>query len=123
MLPADLPATLRAKAADLRDLALESVALAYEDAARMIEEALDSAQNEALTLQAAAEESGYSSDHLGRLVREGKIPNAGRPNAPRIKRGDLPIKPKPRTPAVAQIPKSRHRSNRQVVQSIIEGAS
>ncbi len=45
-----------------------------------------------LSLQHAAAESGYSADHLGRLVREGKLPNAGRPNAPKIRRGDLPQK-------------------------------
>jgi hypothetical protein len=45
-----------------------------------------------LNLQEAARESGYSADHLGRLVRSGQIPNAGRPNAPRIRRGDLPRK-------------------------------
>jgi len=48
--------------------------------------------SDALNLREAAEESGYSADHLGRLVREGKIPNAGRPNAPRIRRADLPRK-------------------------------
>ena len=35
-------------------------------------------------------ESCYSAAHLGRLVREGKVPNAGRPGTPRIARGDLP---------------------------------
>ena len=48
--------------------------------------------SELLTLQEAAEVSGYSSDHLGRLVRDGQIPNAGRPRAPRICRSDLPNK-------------------------------
>jgi hypothetical protein len=45
-----------------------------------------------LTLRDAARESGYSVDHLARLVREGTIPNAGRPRAPRIRRKDLPRK-------------------------------
>ena len=45
-----------------------------------LEEALAAENDEVLTLQRAAAESGYSADHLGRLVREGKIPNAGRPN-------------------------------------------
>ncbi len=43
-----------------------------------------------LDLAEAASRSGYSREHLGRLVREGKIPNAGRPNAPRISLRDLP---------------------------------
>lgn len=46
----------------------------------------------ALNLQEAAAESGYSPDHLGALIRQGKIPNAGRPKAPRIRRQDLPRK-------------------------------
>jgi len=49
--------------------------------------------DELLNLRTAARESGYSADHLGRLVHEGKIPNAGRPHAPRIRRADLPRKP------------------------------
>jgi hypothetical protein len=46
-----------------------------------------------LSLTDAAERSGYSREHLGRLVRAGRIPNAGRPNAPKIRIGDLPRKP------------------------------
>lgn len=34
-----------------------------------------------LTLTDAAKESDCSTDHLRRLVREGKIPNTGRPGA------------------------------------------
>ena len=43
-------------------------------------------------LTQAASYSGYSREHLGRLVKAGKICNAGRPCAPRIRRGDLPRK-------------------------------
>ncbi len=45
-----------------------------------------------LNLQQAATESGYSADYLGQLIRKGRIPNAGRPNAPQIQRKDLPRK-------------------------------
>lgn len=48
--------------------------------------------NELLSLKRAALESGYSVDHLRRLIREGRLHNAGRPNAPRIRRADLPAK-------------------------------
>jgi len=48
--------------------------------------------NEALSLRQAAAESGYSADHLAREVRAGRILNAGRRGAPRIRRGDLPRK-------------------------------
>ena len=34
------------------------------------------------SLVEAARESGYTADHLGRFVRDGKIPNAGRPARP-----------------------------------------
>ncbi len=51
-----------------------------------------SEEHDVLTLTEAAQESGYSAGHLGRLVRSGTIPNAGRPNAPKIRRADLPRK-------------------------------
>jgi len=47
---------------------------------------------ELLTLTDGATESGYSAEYLGALIRQGKIQNAGRPNAPRIRRQDLPRK-------------------------------
>ncbi len=49
--------------------------------------------DQALTLTQASRESGYSVDHLGLLIRQGTIPNAGRSHAPRVRRGDLPRKP------------------------------
>lgn len=48
--------------------------------------------DEKLTLQEAAEESGYSKSHLQHLVADGEIPNAGEKGRPRIRRGDLPLK-------------------------------
>jgi hypothetical protein len=48
--------------------------------------------DETLNLQQASRESGFSADHLGRLLRDGKLPNAGRANAPRIRRRHLPYK-------------------------------
>ena len=48
--------------------------------------------NEQLTLAQAASESGYSADYLGLLIRQGRIPNLGRPHAPRLWRQDLPRK-------------------------------
>jgi hypothetical protein len=47
---------------------------------------------EVITLTQAAHETGYTPDHLGRLVRGGEIPNVGRKNAPRVRRADLPKK-------------------------------
>ena len=64
-----------------------------EDRAAELERALQEHDNELLTLTAAGEASGYSADHLGRLVRQGALENLGRPNAPKVRRGDLPRKP------------------------------
>lgn len=58
---------------------------------------------EILDLRQAARESQYSADHLGRLVRLGKIPNVGRPHAPRIRRGDLPRKPAALRPEASRL--------------------
>ena len=46
----------------------------------------------ALSLRDAAQLSGYSADHLGRLLRAGTLPNVGRPHAPKIRIADLPRK-------------------------------
>lgn len=48
-----------------------------------------------LTLTAAARLCGFSSDHLGRLVRRGDIPNQGRARAPRVRLSDCPRKAPP----------------------------
>jgi hypothetical protein len=57
---------------------------------------LDSAQlehdRETLTLRVAAALSGYTVDHLARLIRLRKLPNAGRKHAPRLNRADVPCK-------------------------------
>jgi len=60
--------------------------------ADQLEAVLGREDSETLTLREAGEESGFSVGHLGRLVREGQIPNAGRPGSPRIRRIDLPRK-------------------------------
>lgn len=84
----------KARARTLRQwAAANEVATAWEAAASELEAALAKSEEQLLNLQAAAAESGYSAEHLGRLVREGRIPNAGRPNAPRIRLRDLPRKP------------------------------
>lgn len=53
---------------------------------------IDASQDRLFNLEQAAAASGYSAGHLGRLVKVGKIPNAGRPNAPKIALRDLPMK-------------------------------
>ena len=68
-------------------------AIMYRRLAEEVEQALRASAADTLTLQEASAESGYSADHLGRLLRQGKLPNAGRPKAPKIRRADLPQKP------------------------------
>lgn len=83
----------RKKAELFRQHGHEATARAYELCSSELEAALGAKEGELLDLQEAAKASGYSPDHLGRLLREGKIPNAGRRHAPRIRRGDLPKRP------------------------------
>jgi hypothetical protein len=56
-------------------------------------EAMKAENDVLLTLTMAAQLCGYSPDYLGRLVREGTIPNHGRKGSPKVRRGDLPKKP------------------------------
>jgi hypothetical protein len=85
---------------DWRSLADQQRRFGAETHARILEYCADELANalrmreeELLDLQQASFESGYSADHLGRLVRDGKLPNAGRRNAPKIRRADLPRRP------------------------------
>jgi hypothetical protein len=89
---AALVLTWRDRAASLRRHAPE-VANAWEDAASELEASLRHTGADLLSLQAAARESGYSSDHLGRLIRTGRLTNHGREHAPKVRRGELPRKP------------------------------
>jgi len=94
--PTALPSEWRSRAVRLREWgASEQVARAWEKAAAEVEQVLRRWDRATLTLTEAAQESGYSADHLGQLVRDGEIPNAGRPGAPRIRRADLPVKSSP----------------------------
>jgi hypothetical protein len=92
MAPAELVAAWHNRAAALRRYAPE-VANAWEDAAGELEVTLRATGAELLTLEAAARECGYSADHLGRLVKAGRLANLGKPGAPKVRRGELPRKP------------------------------
>ena len=115
-----LPADWRERAKALRRYGGETPAVAIERCADDLEATIRERDETTLSLVEAARESGYSREHLGRLVRDGKIPNAGRPNAPRIARIHLPRKATPPAPPpLAENPPRRELSNRQIVQSII----
>ncbi len=113
-----LPVTWRRQAKALRRYGGDTPATAIERCADDLEATLVERDETTLSLVEAARESGYSRDHLGRLVREGKIPNAGRPNAPRIARRHLPLKA-PSEPPLADGTRRHDHSNAQIVQSII----
>ena len=116
-----LPANWRRHAKALRRYGGETPATALESCAAELEATLVERDETTFSLVEAATESGYSADHLGRLVRDGRIPNAGRPGAPRIARTDLPRKAHaPAKPRLAEKPRRRDVSNAQIVQSIIE---
>jgi hypothetical protein len=52
---------------------------------------------EALTLDQAAAESGYTYSALEKMMRRGELQNVGKKGAPRVRRGDLPRKPRRRS--------------------------
>jgi len=91
---AALPADFRGNAAEVRRLGgAEGAATAWEEAARQTELRLREAQLEPLTLDAAVAESGYTRNHLSRLIRVGTVPNWGTDSDPRILRSHVPRKP------------------------------
>jgi hypothetical protein len=93
MTPDALAAEWRSRAAELRRYGAEPQAVTLEAAAAELDAAMRDAADTPLTLSEAAEESGYAPRTLRQMVAEGKLPNAGRRNAPRVRRADLPRRP------------------------------
>lgn len=94
----------REEATVLRRRGAPRQAEALESAAEDLERRLPEWRLEPLTVEEAAAESGYSRSQLYALLSEDRLPNAGEPGAPRIRRCDLPLKPghdaiEPPTPA------------------------
>jgi len=89
----ELAGQWRARAQELRSWGGDAPAKALERAAADLDAALAREQDALLSLEQAAQESGYSADHLRHLVADGTVPNAGRRGAPRVRRGDLPTRP------------------------------
>ena len=82
-------------------------------------EALADQGEQLLNLTQAAVVSGYTREHLGRLVTQGTIPNAGRVNAPKIRRSDLPVK-RGHLPLDAAPPTFSDTRRRQIVRSAVD---
>lgn len=85
----------RDDAALLRRRGAEAQAAAVESCASDLEEEDRRLSLEMLTLEQAEGESGYSYSALQKMVADGRLPNAGGPHRPRIRRCDLPKKPIP----------------------------
>jgi hypothetical protein len=121
--PADLPGFWREQASKLRSWGADAQATVLERVAGELEAAFARQDDETVTLMEAARVSGYSPDHVGRLVRRGAINNAGRKNAPRVRLGDLPRKSGvlPELSSKRQI--SREAIARAVINDLAEGGN
>src|SRR5579872_6104758 len=92
MSPDDLPTLWRRQAeAYDRDGAIGQASV-LKRVANELESSVREQAERVLTLREASLESGLSVDHLGRQVRLGRLVNAGRKGAPRVRAGDVPHK-------------------------------
>ena len=87
-----LAAQWRAEAETLRRRGATAQALLLESCADELATVLRERDLEALTIQQASEESGYSYSGLQKMITDSKLPNVGDKNRPRVRRGDLPRK-------------------------------
>lgn len=83
----DFALELRNRSADPRGAAI------YETVALELEQFVKTADSEVLTPAEAEQWSGYTTDHLRRLVDSGDLTNHGKKGAPRYRRSELPMKP------------------------------
>lgn len=110
--PAELPGDWRTLAAQQRRLGADSQARILDFCADELAAALLRAGDELLSLARAAQESGYTADHLARMVRQEKIPNSGRKSKPLIRRRDLPKKTLKSEAKPCVLPKNGYISDR-----------
>jgi hypothetical protein len=91
---APLVRSWRAFALELRDRAADAqAAQIVENLTRELEQFLATADAEMLTPAEAQEWSGYSTDHLRRLVDTSDLTNYGKKGSPLYRRSELPMKP------------------------------
>jgi hypothetical protein len=83
-----------------------------------LQRALDASAAEHVALSVASAESGYSVDHLRRLLREGRLDNVGTPRRPQVRRADLPRKHR-RSATVAPPGAAITLSRKQIARSIV----
>jgi hypothetical protein len=89
----DLVARWMERGALLRDEGCSEIAAARERCAAELEACVRQLNDEALSPAQGARESGYSEEHLRRLLRQHPELNCGRSGKPSIRRRDLPRKP------------------------------
>lgn len=87
---AELPSAWLEEAVRMERYGASAQARVLKECANDLERAMKAVADRLLSLSEAADASGYSADHLGRLVRQGRIPNVGRRNKPLVREGDLP---------------------------------
>lgn len=92
MTPRTLPSRWRTLAEQQRKLGADSQAHTLEYCADELERIQREWELEALTLEQAAEESGYSYSAIQSKVASGEIQNLGVKHSPRVRRCDLPRK-------------------------------
>lgn len=88
-----LPDRWRKLAKQQRELGAEAQACTLDWCADRLQVSVQRWLDERLSPTDAARESGYSPDHIRRLIRQGKVANAGDDASPKIRRQDLPRKP------------------------------
>jgi|GEM_PF-3017806 len=71
----------------------EASAITLRRCAVELGEAITREDDATVNLSTASAITAYSPDHLGKLVREGKLKNYGAKHRPRIRVADLPKKP------------------------------
>jgi hypothetical protein len=82
----------RTDAALLRRRGAPDQADTMESLAAELEQRAREHQLEALALEQATAESGYSYSAISKMVAKGELANVGKKGAPRVRRGDLPRK-------------------------------
>lgn len=89
----------------LRACGAEGNAAAVDWCAERLAETLRELEFEELTIEEAAAETGLAYDTVQKQVADGRLPNAGRKNAPRVRRRDLSpgLFPEERTCPVVEI--------------------
>src|SRR5436190_24273195 len=91
--PADLLQLWQQRADFLHQYGDPNSARIWRTAAVELERALEAFGAETLTVDEAAKVTGYTPDYIRKQIAAGDLPNAGRKNAPRVRRADLKVKP------------------------------